>query len=56
MNFFNSAYKGIPPWDIGSPQREIIRLAKDAIRSSEPNSVIKFYINHFNLNGEYVSI
>ena len=29
MNFFNSAYKGIPPWDIGRPQREIIRLAEE---------------------------
>jgi 2-polyprenyl-3-methyl-5-hydroxy-6-metoxy-1,4-benzoquinol methylase len=29
MNFFNSAYNGIPPWDIGRPQKEIIRLAED---------------------------
>jgi len=29
MNFFNSAYEGIPPWDIGRPQREIIRLVED---------------------------
>src|SRR5659263_683295 len=29
MNFFNSAYEGIPPWDIGRPQREIIRLEED---------------------------
>ena len=29
MNFFNSAYKGIPPWDIGRPQKELIRLASD---------------------------
>ena len=29
MNFFDSAYKGIPPWDIGRPQKEIIRLAED---------------------------
>ena len=30
MNFFDSAYKdGIPPWDIGRPQREIIRLAEN---------------------------
>ncbi len=27
MNFFNSIYEGIPPWDIGRPQKEIIRLA-----------------------------
>ncbi len=27
MNFFNSAYEGIPLWDIGRPQREVIRLA-----------------------------
>ncbi len=25
---FNSAYDGIPPWDIGRPQKEIIRLAE----------------------------
>jgi 2-polyprenyl-3-methyl-5-hydroxy-6-metoxy-1,4-benzoquinol methylase len=29
MNFFNSAYEGIPPWNIGRPQKEIIRLAAD---------------------------
>ena len=29
MNFFNSAYEGIPPWDIGRPQKEIIRLGAD---------------------------
>jgi len=29
QDFFNSIYKGIPPWDIGRPQKEIIRLAKD---------------------------
>jgi 2-polyprenyl-3-methyl-5-hydroxy-6-metoxy-1,4-benzoquinol methylase len=29
MNFFNSAYKDIPPWDIGRPQKEFIRLAED---------------------------
>ncbi|MBU3967257.1 MAG: methyltransferase domain-containing protein [Euryarchaeota archaeon] len=29
MDLFNSAYEGIPPWDIGRPQREIIRLAED---------------------------
>ncbi len=29
MNFFNSAYKGIPPWDIGRPQKEFIRLAEE---------------------------
>ena len=28
MNFFNSAYKGIPPWDIGRPQKEFIQLAQ----------------------------
>ena len=27
--FFNSAYEGTPPWDIGRPQKEIIRVAKD---------------------------
>ncbi len=29
MNFFNSAYEGIPPWDIGRPQKEFIRLAEN---------------------------
>ncbi|HWR26394.1 MAG TPA: methyltransferase domain-containing protein [candidate division Zixibacteria bacterium] len=29
MNFFNSAYKDIPPWDIGRPQKEFIRLAEE---------------------------
>jgi 2-polyprenyl-3-methyl-5-hydroxy-6-metoxy-1,4-benzoquinol methylase len=29
VNFFNSIYKGIPPWDIGRPQKEFIRLAED---------------------------
>ncbi|MCZ7391853.1 MAG: hypothetical protein ABOK23_03925 [Candidatus Methanoperedens sp.] len=29
MNFFDSAYEGIPPWDIGRPQNEFIRLAED---------------------------
>ncbi len=28
MDFFNSAYGGIPPWDIGRPQKEFIRLAE----------------------------
>ncbi len=27
MNWFNEAYRGTPPWDIGRPQREIVRLA-----------------------------
>ncbi len=29
MNFFNSAYEGTPPWDIGRPQKEFIRLAEE---------------------------
>lgn len=29
MNFFDSAYEAIPPWDIGRPQKEFIRLADD---------------------------
>ncbi len=29
QDFFNSIYKGSPPWDIRRPQKEIIRLAKD---------------------------
>jgi cyclopropane fatty-acyl-phospholipid synthase-like methyltransferase len=29
MNGFDSAYLGIPPWDIGRPQGEIVRLEKE---------------------------
>ena len=29
MSFFNSAYRGTPPWDIGRPQREFVRLADE---------------------------
>ncbi len=29
MDFFDSAYGGTPPWDIGHPQKEFIRLAED---------------------------
>ena len=28
MSFFDSAYKGVPPWDIGKPQPEIARLTE----------------------------
>jgi 2-polyprenyl-3-methyl-5-hydroxy-6-metoxy-1,4-benzoquinol methylase len=28
MSSFNSSYSGTPPWDIGRPQREIVRLAE----------------------------
>ena len=28
MDFFNSAYKGTPPWDIGRPQKEFVGLAR----------------------------
>ncbi len=28
MGFFNTAYGGTPPWDIGRPQREFVRLAE----------------------------
>jgi ubiquinone/menaquinone biosynthesis C-methylase UbiE len=27
VSFFDSAYQGTPPWDIGKPQPEIVRLA-----------------------------
>ena len=27
--FFNESYKGAPPWDLGRPQAEFIRLAND---------------------------
>jgi len=26
MDFFEKAYHGTPPWDIGRPQREFVRL------------------------------
>jgi cyclopropane fatty-acyl-phospholipid synthase-like methyltransferase len=29
MNDFNEAYKGLPPWDIGQPQPEFVRLADE---------------------------
>jgi len=29
LSFFNSAYRGTPPWDIGRPQREFVRLADE---------------------------
>ena len=28
MSTFNDAYRGVPPWDIGRPQREFVRLAE----------------------------
>jgi len=28
MNWFNSAYNGTPPWDIGRPQSEFVSLAE----------------------------
>ena len=28
MDFFDSDYEGIPPWDIGRPQKEFIQLAQ----------------------------
>ena len=28
MDFFNSAYKGRPPWDIGRPQKEFVELVR----------------------------
>jgi ubiquinone/menaquinone biosynthesis C-methylase UbiE len=26
LSFFNEAYHGVPPWDIGHPQKEFVRL------------------------------
>jgi hypothetical protein len=26
---FDSAYEGVPPWDIGRPQKEFLRLVED---------------------------
>jgi len=35
MGFFNDAYRGTPPWDIGRPQREFVALeAAGAVRGS----------------------
>ena len=35
MSGFDSAYLGVPPWDIGRPQGEIVRLEKEgALRGS----------------------
>lgn len=28
-SFFNEAYKGSPPWDIGRPQAEFVRIARE---------------------------
>jgi 2-polyprenyl-3-methyl-5-hydroxy-6-metoxy-1,4-benzoquinol methylase len=28
MEFFDSAYKGTPPWDIGRPQKEFVELVR----------------------------
>ena len=28
MDFFNSAYHGTPPWDIGRPQKEFVELVR----------------------------
>jgi cyclopropane fatty-acyl-phospholipid synthase-like methyltransferase len=28
MSFFNESYRGIPPWDIGRPQREFVNLSE----------------------------
>ncbi|HEV2137565.1 MAG TPA: methyltransferase domain-containing protein [Nitrososphaerales archaeon] len=29
MSFFNEAYRGVPPWDIGRPQAEFVKLAEE---------------------------
>ena len=28
MEFFDSAYRGTPPWDIGRPQKEFVELVR----------------------------
>ena len=28
MDFFDSAYRGTPPWDIGRPQKEFVELVR----------------------------
>ena len=35
MSFFNSAYLGSPPWDIGRPQGEFVRLAEEGLVKGE---------------------
>jgi cyclopropane fatty-acyl-phospholipid synthase-like methyltransferase len=32
MSGFDSAYLGVPPWDIGRPQAEVVRLEKEGAR------------------------
>ena len=29
MSFFNEAYRGVPPWDIGRPQGEFVKLSDE---------------------------
>jgi ubiquinone/menaquinone biosynthesis C-methylase UbiE len=29
LSFFNEAYRGVPPWDIGRPQGEFVKLAEE---------------------------
>jgi len=28
MDFFDAAYRGTPPWDIGRPQKEFVELMR----------------------------
>ena len=34
-DFFDDAYEGVPPWDIGRPQPEIVRLESEGLFQSE---------------------
>ena len=35
MSFFNEAYRGVPPWDIGRPQPEFLKLAESGDADGE---------------------
>jgi cyclopropane fatty-acyl-phospholipid synthase-like methyltransferase len=35
MDFFEEAYQGTPPWDIGRPQREFVRLEESGMISGD---------------------
>lgn len=36
MNFFDEAYQGTPPWDIGRPQRAFVRLVETGVLAHNP--------------------
>lgn len=36
MSFFNEAYEGTPPWDIGRPQRAFVQLVETGVLAHNP--------------------